>query len=180
MRGPNKPKSHPLPHSDGSQPAAAEGQKTRRRAATMPSAPRRGSVIWGQQQRHKQHQQHHQGGVVSAAMGMAAASPASPASSVGSGSLGYHPLSESEASPMTPHSSLDSRRASGAGFPASPRILVQDFSATSRPGLLGHVNGGNGYEGDGAVAAEGMVPGVYRHDIPPDVRMSYEGTKAVF
>lgn len=79
---------------------------------------------------------------------------------------------------MTPHSSLDSRRPSGAGLPVSPRLL--DFTATMPPGVLNHVGGGNGYEGDGALAAEGIVSGKYGRDIPPDVRMSFESTKALF
>jgi len=173
MRGPNKPKLPPPPHPDGSQPAAAEAQKTRKRAFTMPSAPRRGSLVWGQQKNGQNQQRRQQQGVASAT----AASPASPASSAGSESLGYPPLSESEASPMTPHSSLDSRRPSGAGLPVSPRLL---FTATMPPGVLSHVGGSNGYEDDGALAAEGIVSGEYGRDIPPDVRMSFESTKTLF
>jgi len=78
---------------------------------------------------------------------------------------------------MTPHSSLDSRRPSGAGLPVSPRLL---FTATMPPGVLSHVGGSNGYEDDGDLAAEGLVPGEYGRDIPPDVRMSFEGTKTLF
>ena len=179
MRGPNKPKPPPPLLPDGLQPAAAEGQKTRRRASTMPSAPRRGSLIWGQQQKHKQNPQLQDVVVVA---GVAAAPPASPASSAGSGSLGYPPLSESEASPMTPHSSLGSRRPSGVGFPASPPAHVQDFSVTTRSGVLSHVSGGNGYEEDGAMPVDGVVagPGAYGQDILPDVRMSFESAKSLF
>jgi len=81
---------------------------------------------------------------------------------------------------MTPHSSLDSRRPSGAGLPVSPRLLVQDFTATMRPGVLGHVGGGNGYQDDGVLAAEGIVSGEYGREIPPDVRMSFESSKTLF
>jgi hypothetical protein len=179
MRGPNKPKPPPAPLPDGSQPpAAAEAQKARRRASTMPSAPRQGSLIWGQQQqqqKHKQNQHRHQGIVTVAA----AASPASPASSAGSGSFGYPPPSESEASPMTPHSSLGSRRPSAVGFSTSPQVLVHDSSAaTTRPGVLSHVSG---YGDDSVAAAEGMVTaGVYAQDILPDMRLRFESPKAPF
>ncbi|KAH9959712.1 hypothetical protein BJV74DRAFT_890987 [Russula compacta] len=167
MRGPNKPKAT-LP--DGSQPPAAEGQKTRKRASTMPSALRRGLQISAQQQRQRQPQE----------QGVAAASPASPASSAGSGSLCFPLMSESEASPMTPHSSVDVRHPPGVGFPTSPRILVQDYAAMMRPGLLGHVSESNGYEEDGPVATDGIVAGVYGQDISLDLRTPYESTKTLF
>lgn len=190
MRGPNKPKN-PLPSMpDGSpQPAVVEGQKTRKRASTMPTVQRRGLQIWGQQQQNlqKQKQSEQQQGhvVVAAAAAAAAASPASPASSAGSGSLGYPPLSESEASPMTPHSSLESRHSTGVSFPASPRVFVQDFSANTQPAVLNHVSEGNRYDQDGhhagAVATEGMVAGVgtYGQDVFPDLslRLSFENPK---
>ena len=156
------------------QPAFAEGQKTRKRASTMPSVQRR-LHIWGQQQhKQKQCQQQQEQAAVAAA-----ASPASSASSPGSGSLGYPPLSESDASPMTPHNST------GASFPASPRVFVQDFSANTRPGVLSHVSEGSRYgqggDHDGAVATEGMVAavGTYGQDVYPDLslRMSFENTK---
>src|SRR6266849_2346200 len=129
MRGPNKPKPPLLSVRDGSpQPAVAEGQKTRKRASTMPTVQRR-LQIWGpqQQQQQQKHKQQQEQAVVAAAAAAAAAaaSPASSASSAGSGSLGYPPLSESDASPMTPHSSLDRRHSTGVSFPASPRVLVQ-------------------------------------------------------
>jgi hypothetical protein len=178
MRGPNKPKPPLSSTPDGSpQPAVAEGQKTRKRASTMPSVQRR-LHIWGQQQQKQKQEQ---------AVIVAAASPASSASSPGSGSMGYPPLSESDASPMTPHSSLGSRHSTGASFPASPRVLVQDFSANTRPGILSHVNEGNRYgqggdhDHDGAVATEGMVAGAgtYGQDVFPDLRLrlSFENPK---
>ncbi|KAH9963605.1 hypothetical protein BC827DRAFT_1266377 [Russula dissimulans] len=182
MRGPNKPKPPSSLLQDGTQPAAAEGQKTRRRASTMPSAPRRGLQMWGpqQQQRQKQgrqHQQHEHGTAASAS-----ASPASPASSAGSGSLGYAPLSESEASPMTPHSSVDNnRQPPRVGFPASSHVMVQDFLSTARPGGLSHVGGGNGYADDSGLSSEGIVPGVYgQPDMFPDMRMSFKSPKPPF
>ncbi|KAI9452339.1 hypothetical protein F5148DRAFT_512415 [Russula earlei] len=174
MRGPNKPKPPPPLLPDGYQPAAADGQKTRKRASTMPSVPRRGPQAWGQQQKpQKQRQgQQQEPGV---------ATSASPASSAGSGSFGYPPLSESEASPMTPHSSLENRQPSGVGFPRSPGALVPEFLTTTRPGLLSRVNGGNSYEDDGAVITEGLVAGVYgQPDIFPDVRMPFKGSKPHF
>jgi hypothetical protein len=185
MRGPNKPK-HPLPSMpDGSsQPTVVEGQKPRKRASTLPTVQRRGLHIWGQQQqKQKQSQLHREQAVVAAT----AASPASSASSAGSGSLGYPPLSESEASPMTPHSSLDGRHSTGVSFPASPRVFVQDYSANTRPGALSHVSEGyrydQGSDHDGAVATEGMVAGVdtYGQDVFPDLnsglRLSFENPK---
>ena len=78
---------------------------------------------------------------------------------------------------MTPHSSLDVRHPHCAGFPASPRILVQDFAATMRPELLGHVSESNGYEEDGVVATDGIAAGVYGQDISLDLRMPFESTK---
>jgi hypothetical protein len=126
--------------------------------------------IWSQQ-RHKRSSQQLEQSVV------AAASPASSASS-GSGSMRYLPLSESEASPMTPHSSLDSRHSAGVSFPASPRVLIQDPPANTRPGV-GHVSEGNSYGDDGAVA-EGMLAGAYGQDIFPDSRKSFESTKTLF
>jgi hypothetical protein len=170
MRGPNKPKAPLPPLPDGSPPpAVAEGQKARKRASTMPTVPRRGLQMWGPaqhrpQQKERQVQQQEQGIV-------AAASPASSASSAGSGSLRYPPLSESEASPMTPHSSLDGRHSAGISFPSSPRVVIQDPSANMRPGVLGHVNEGNSYGDDGT---GGMVAGAYGHDIFPDSRKSFD------
>jgi hypothetical protein len=189
MRGPNKPKP-PLPSDGPPQPAVAEGQKTRKRASTMPTVQRRGVHIWGQQQR-QQHQkerqsqqQQEQTVLTSAAAAAAAASPASSASSAGSGSLGYLPLSESEASPMTPHSSLDSRHSAGVSFPASPRVFVQDYSANTRPGVPSDAREDNRYDQGGnhdGVATEGMVPGMgtYGQDVFPDlsVRLSFENPK---
>ena len=99
---------------DGSpKPAVAEKQKPRKRASTMPTVQRR-MQIWDQQQqqRQKQSYQHQEPAVIAASV-----AAASPASSAGSGSMGYPPLSESEASPMTPHSSLDSRHSTGVSFP---------------------------------------------------------------
>jgi hypothetical protein len=179
MRGPNKPKP-PLPSMPDRppQPAVVEGQKTRKRASTMPTVQRRGLQIWShQQQKQKQSQQQLEQAVIAAA----AASPAPSASSAGSGSLGYPPLSESEASPMTPHSSLDSRHSTGVCFPTSPRVFGQDFPSNTRPGVLNHVSEGNIYgEGDdhdGAVAPEGMV--AYGQDVFPDLslRLSFENPK---
>ena len=160
-----------------SQLTVAEAQKTRKRASTMPTVQRRGSHIWGQQQ--KQNQQQEQ--AVVTAVAAAAASPASSASSVGSGSLRYPPLSESETSPMTPHSALDSRPSTGVSFPASARVLVQDFSANA----LSRVSEGNKYgqggDYDHAVATQGMVAGVgtYGQDVFPDLsmRLSLENSK---
>jgi hypothetical protein len=182
MRGPNKPKLPLPPLPDGSpQPAVAEEQKTRKRASTLPTVQRRGLQVWDHQQRHlqekqKQRQQQHEHGVIAAA----AASPASSASSAGSGSLGYPPLSESEASPMTPHSSLDSHR-STVSFPASPRVLVQDFSANTQSRVLSHINESNNYENDheDAVATEGMVAGAYGQEVLSDLRLrlSFENTE---
>ncbi|KAI0285507.1 hypothetical protein BC826DRAFT_1051992 [Russula brevipes] len=179
MRGPNKPKHAHPPLSDApQQPAAAEGPKPRKRASTMPSAPRRGLQMWPQQQKQKQNPQHEQGVAAAAA---AAASPASPASSAGSGSLGYPPMSESEASPMTPHRSLDGRQPHVAGcFLPSPRVHVQDFTPAARHGVLSHINEGNGYEHDGGIITEGAVPGMYGQDIFPDVRIPFESTKDLF
>jgi hypothetical protein len=84
---------------------------------------------------------------------------------------------------MTPHSSVGSRRPSVVGFSTSPRALIHDFSAaaTTRPGVLSHVSGGSGYEGDGVASAEGMVTaGVYAHEISPDIDLSFENPKAFF
>ena len=187
MRGPNKPKP-PLPSMPdrSPQPAVVEGQKTRKRASTMPTVQRRG-LIWSQQQQQQQQkpsQQQLEQAVIAAAAA-AAASPAPSASSAGSGSLGYPPLSESEASPMTPHSSLDSRHSIGVCFPVSPRVFVQDFPSNARPGVLNHVSEGNIYgevdDHDGAVATQGMIAGVgtYRQDAFPDLssRLSFENPK---
>ena len=180
MRGPNKPKPpFPSMSPDGSPTAVSEGQKTRKRASTMPSVQRR-MQIWGQQQQQQKQKQQEQA-VVTAAAAATVASPASSASSAGSGSLGYQPLSESEASPVTPHSSLDGRHSTGVSFPTSPRVLVQDFSANTRPGLLSHVSKGNRYgDHDDAVAIEGMVAGVgtYGQDVLPvpdlSLRLAFE------
>lgn len=176
-------------------PAVAEGQRTRRRASTLPTTQRRELQMWGQQQRQQQqkqkqqqqHQQQQEQTVVAAVVAStaAAASPASSASSAGSGSMGYLPLSESEASPMTPHSSLDGRHSTGVSFPASPGVLVQDYSANTRPGVMSHVSEGNRYghggDHDGAGAAEGMVAGMssYGQDVFPDLsmRLSFENPK---
>jgi hypothetical protein len=50
-----------------------------------------------------------------------------------------------------------------------------------RPGALSHVSGGSGYEDDGVASAEGMVAaGVYAQDIPHDMNMSFENSKAFF
>ncbi len=57
IRRPGKPKPSTPLLLDGSQPAAAEGLKTRRNTFTMPPAPRFGSLVWGHQQRHKQNPQ---------------------------------------------------------------------------------------------------------------------------
>jgi hypothetical protein len=47
--------------------------------------------------------------------------------------------------------------------------------------VLSHVSGGNGYEDEGVVTAEGMVAaGVYAQNIPPDIRLSFENHKAFF
>jgi hypothetical protein len=164
MRGPNKPKP-PLPALVGSpRSAATEGQKTRKRASTMPSGPpRRGMQMWNQQRVSRGQQQE----VIAAA-----ASPASPASSAGSGSLVFQHLSESEASPMTPHSSLG-RRSASASFPASPRILLQDITANMRPGALNHVS--NSYVDEGALYSKGMVSGAYGQDMfPGELGKSFE------
>jgi hypothetical protein len=120
MRGPNKPKSLHTPLLEGSQPDTAVGQKTRKRASTMPSAPHRSSQIWGHQ---KNEQQEH--GI---------ATPTSPASESSAGSLAYPPASESEALPMTPpQCSLDGRHLSVpvVGFSAPKRVLVQDFQTAA-------------------------------------------------
>ncbi|KAH8991630.1 hypothetical protein EDB86DRAFT_3079786 [Lactarius hatsudake] len=159
MRGPNKPKPPLTPLPDGSQPAAAAGQKTRKRASTMPSAHHRSPQIWGPQQRHKQEQEH----------GIAA--PTSPASSVGSGSLGYPPPSESEASPMTPpHTSLDSRHLSVpvVGFSAPQRVLIQDFPTTAQRRAQARVNeGSNHHDSDtgAATTTRGVLAGVFGQDV---------------
>lgn len=86
---------------------------------------------------------------------------------------------------MTPHSSLDGRHSTGVSFPASPRTFVQDFSTSTRPGVLSHVNEGNRYDQggdhDGVVATEGMAAGVgaYGQDVFPDLnlRLSFENPK---
>lgn len=65
---------------------------------------------------------------------------------------------------MTPHSLLD-RHSANASFPASPRILLQDFTASMRPGVLSHVSEGNGYGDDGALYSKGMVTGAYGQDM---------------
>ncbi|KAI9450047.1 hypothetical protein BJY52DRAFT_1358207 [Lactarius psammicola] len=148
MRGPNKPKPPHSPLPDGSQPASAAGQKTRKRASTMPSAPHRSPQIWGRQQHHKQQQEH----------GVAA--PTSPASSIGSGSLGYPPLSESEASPMTPpHSSLDGRQLSVpvVGFSATQRVLVQDFPTTAQRRAQTRVSEGSSHDDADAATTRGAL-----------------------
>jgi hypothetical protein len=181
MRGPNKPKSLLPSTPDGSpQPAVVEGQKTRKRASTVPSIQRRLHVWAPQQQKQKKYQQRQERVAVAAA-----ASPTSSASSPGSASLGYPPLSESEASPITPHSSFGSRHSTGASFPASPRVLVQDFSANTRPEMLCHVSEDNRYGQGGehgvAVATEDMAAGVgtYGQEVFPDLslRLSFENRK---
>ncbi len=156
MRGPNKPKPPLTPLPDGSQPAAAAGQKMRKRASTMPSAPHRSPQIWGPQQYHKQQQER----------GVAA--PTSPASSVGSGSLGYPPPSESEASPMTPpHSSLDSRQLSVpvVGFSAPQRVLVQDFPTTAQRRAQARGSEGSSHDDAGAATTRGVLAGVFGQDV---------------
>jgi hypothetical protein len=171
MRGPNKPK--PLP-SPSSQPAAAGGHKTRKRASTMPTSPLSGSHMWvhhrkqQQQQQNRQQNRHQEQGIPTAA---------SPASSAGSGSLGYPPPSESEASPMTPHSSLDGRHP-GQGFPQSPRVFIHDLSAATQVGV-GHVGEGNNYD-DGAANTGGVITGVYGQDVFRAVGMSLDSTKTLF
>jgi hypothetical protein len=185
MRGPNKPKPL-LSMPDGSpQFAVAEGQKPRKRAFTMPT--QRRLQIWDQQQSRQQQQQkqkqspsQQQKGQAVIAAAAAAASPASPASSAGSGSLGYPPLSESEASPMTAHSSLDSRHSSGISFPASPPVFAQDFCANTRPRVLSHVSEGSRYgqggDHDGVGATESMVAGLgtYWQDVFPDLSLPHD------
>lgn len=152
MRGPNKPKPHtPLP--DGSLPATALGQKTRKRASTMPSAPHRS---WGHQQNERQEH------------GVAA--PTSPASesSVGSGSLVYPPASESETSPMTPpHSSLDCRQfpVPVVDFSTPQRVLVQDFPTTPHRRAQARVGDGSGHDDAGAATTRGVLTGVFGQDI---------------
>ena len=182
MRGPNKPKPLLLSMPDGSsQPAVAEGQKTRKRASTMPTVQGRMQIRGQQrqqQQKQKQSQRLQEHSVVATATA-AAASPALSASSAGSGSLGYALLSESESSPMTPHSSLDSRHSTCISFPASPRI---DFFANTRPGVLSHVSEGNRYGQGGnhdGVATEDMVAGVgtYGQDVFPDLSFTFEDPK---
>lgn len=182
MRGPNKPKPLLSMPDGSSQLAVAEGQKTRKRAFTMPTQHR--LQIWDQQQRQQQQQkrkqspsQQQKGQAVIAA---AAAAPASPASSTGSGSLGYPPLSESEASPMTAHSSLDSRHSSGISFPSSPPVFAQDFSANTRPRVLSHVSEGSRYgqsgDHDGVGARESMAAGLgaYWQDVFPDLSLPFD------
>ena len=157
MRGPNKPKPPLPPFPGGSQPAAA-GSKTRKRASTMPSAPPRTSQIWGPQPQYNEQQEH---GV---------ATPTSPASSVGSGSFRYPPLSESEASPVTPpHSSLDYRQHSVpvVGFSAPQRIRVEDFPTTAQRRAQAHVSECSNHDSDdaGVVATRGVLAGVFGQDM---------------
>jgi hypothetical protein len=184
MRGPNKPKPPLFSMPDGSPSTVAEGHKTRKRASTMPTAVQRRLQILGQQQqqqRQKQSQRQQEQAVVAAVA--AAASPASPASSAGSGSLGYPLLSESEGSPMTPHSSLDNRHSTGVSFPAPSRILVQDCSTNTRPGVSEGNRYGQGGDYDGVVATEGMVAGMSYGglDVFPDLslRLSFENSKTL-
>ena len=66
---------------------------------------------------------------------------------------------------MTPHSSLG-RRSASASFPASPRILLQDFTPNMRPGVLSHVSEGNGYVDEGVLYSKG-VSGAYGQDMFP-------------
>jgi hypothetical protein len=155
MRGPNKPKPPLHPLSDGSQPAAA-GQKTRQRASTMPSAPHRSSQIWRPQSQHKEQQEHGD------------ATPTSPASSVGSGSLRYPPPSESEASPITPpHSSLDCHQHSVpvVGFSAPQRVLVQDFPTSAQRRAQARVSEDSSHDDAGAATTRGVLAGVFGQDI---------------
>lgn len=155
MRGPNKPKNPHPPLPDGSQPAVA-GQKTRKRASTMPSAPHRSSHIWEPQPQHKEQQEY----------GVAAST--SPASSVGSGSLSLHypPLSDSEAPPMTPPlSSLDSRQhpVPVAGFSAPQRVLV--FPTTAQRRAQSRVSQVCSHGDAGAATTTGVSAGVFGQDI---------------
>jgi hypothetical protein len=86
----------------------------------MPTVQRRLEILGQQQQQQqqqKQKQSQKQQEKAFIAASVAAAAAASPASSAGSGSLGYQPLSESEASPMTPHIFLDSHHSTGVSFP---------------------------------------------------------------
>ncbi|KAI0249450.1 hypothetical protein BJV78DRAFT_1227413 [Lactifluus subvellereus] len=176
MRGPNKPKPLPPPLAGRLQPSAAGGQKTRKRASTIPTATHSAPQIWAHHQNQQQRQQQQQKQPTShQEQGIAAAS--SPASSAGSGSLGYPPLSESDASPMTPHSSLDSRHPSGV-LPPSPRIFIHDFSAATRTDV-GHLREGNNYD-DGAATTGGVLTGAYGQDIFRDVTMSLDNTKTLF
>jgi hypothetical protein len=156
MRGPNKPKSLHTPLLEGSQPDTAVGQKTRKRASTMPSAPHRSSQIWGHQ---KNEQQEH---------GIAA--PTSPASESSAGSLVYPPLaaSESDASPITPpHSSLDTRQLPVplVDFSAPQRVLIQNFPTTAHRGAQARVSEGSDHDYAGAAATRGVLAGVFGQDI---------------
>jgi hypothetical protein len=170
MRGPNKPKPLPSP----SQPATTGSHKARKRASTMPTALRSGPQMWVHHQKQQQQNRHQEHGIPAAA---------SPASSVGSGSLGYPQLSESEASPMTPHRSLDrdSRQSQPTGvvFPQSPRAFMHDFSAATTQTDVGRIGESNDYDGDAANTG-GVLTGVYGQDIFRAVRMSLDSTKTHF
>jgi Fungal Zn(2)-Cys(6) binuclear cluster domain len=176
MRGPNKPKPLPPPLAGISQLPVAGGKKTRKRASTMPTATRSASQIWAHHQNRQPRQQQQKQSTSNQEQGIATAS--SPASSAGSGSLKYPLLSESEASPMTPHSSIDSRHPSGA-FPPSPRVFMHDFSAAMRTDV-GHVCEGNNYHDGAAATTGGVLTGAYGQDIFRDVRMSLDNTKTLF
>jgi len=67
---------------------------------------------------------------------------------------------------MTPHSSLG-RRSASVSFPASPRILLQEFTANMRPASLSHVSEGNSYVDEGALYSKGMAAGAYGQNMFP-------------
>jgi hypothetical protein len=156
MRGPNKPKPSHTPLPEGSQPATAVGQKMRKRASTMPSAPHRSSQIWG----HQQNEQQEHG----------VATPTSPASESSVGSLVYPPASESGALPVTPpQCSLDGRHLSVpvVGFSAPQRVLVQDFQTTAHRRAQARVSesSASGHDDAGAASTRGVLTGVFGQDI---------------
>lgn len=155
MRGPNKPKPSHTPLPEGPQPSTAVGQKTRKRASTMPSAPHRSSQIWG----HQQNEQREYG-----------ASPTSPASESSVGSLVYPSASQCEALPMTPpQCSLDGRQISVpvVGFSAPQRVLVQDFQTTThrRTQARGSESSASGHDDVDAAATKGVLTGAFGQDI---------------
>lgn len=155
MRGPNKPKPSHTPLPEGSQPATAVGQKTRKRASTMPSAPHRGSQIW----RHQQNEQQEH-----------VATPTSPASESSVGSLMYPSASQCEALSMTPpQCSLDGHHLSVpvVGFSAPQRVLVQDFATTAHRRAQARVgeSSASGHDDAGAASTRGVLTGVFGQDI---------------